>query len=65
VVVAADEEPPLPSNGNSPEFTFRAIVLKDQPPVLEHAHERVLLADGVAEGGAEEPALVAHAPVAG
>ena len=53
VVVAADEEPRLATDGDPAQLSLR--VREDEPAVDEDAHQRVLLADGVAEGRAPTP----------
>src|SRR5204863_390575 len=43
-----------------PQLAFRAVVVQDQPPILQHAQQRLFLPDDVAERGAKQAALIAH-----
>ncbi len=53
----------LPARRDLSEGALRAVVLEDEPAVVEDAHERVLLPNGVAERGADHAALIADALV--
>src|SRR5437773_1879223 len=57
VVVAADEEPGVPANGNAAQLALGGIVGRLEATVVEIAHERRLVPQAVAEGGAEKTAL--------
>src|SRR5271154_819525 len=61
--VAADKEPAASPDGNSAQFALRAIILEDETPVVEHAHERLLLAHDIAERGANDASHLQHALV--
>ncbi len=58
VVIAADEDPGLATDGDTSQRPLGAIVLEFQPTVVEEAAEGVLLAGEVAQGGAQEAPLV-------
>ncbi len=59
VVVAADKEPGLASGRDgAAQGTLAPVVVEQKPAVVEDAHQRLLLPDGVAESGAQEAALV-------
>jgi hypothetical protein len=61
VVVAADEEPGLSASGHgASQRALGPVVVEQKAAVGEDAQERVLLPDGVSEGGAKQPALVAN-----
>ena len=59
VVVGPIEQPCPAPDGDGLQLAFSGIVLHAEPTVVEKAAERFLVANGVSEGGGDEPAFVA------
>ncbi|EAU63692.1 hypothetical protein STIAU_6257, partial [Stigmatella aurantiaca DW4/3-1] len=60
VVITADEEPRLSADGEPPQFSLGAVVLQQQPTVLEEASQGLVVPHGVAERLAQQAALLPH-----
>jgi hypothetical protein len=58
VVIAADEEPSLATDGDAAELALACVVVYFESAVVEEAAERFALAHGVTEGRAQKTALV-------
>ena len=65
VVVAADEEPRLATEGDAAELALGGVVVEAQTPVIVELCQRASLAMGIAERGPQQAALIADALVLG